>query len=277
MTRVLLPATLPELWEALAASPGAPLLAGGTDLLVRLRARRQRPEALVGLERLAELRTIRRQGRSLRIGALATHAMIAGHPLVLRHAPVLARAVSEVGGPAIRNMGTLGGNLCTASPAGDSLPALAVLEARVELLSAGGTRLLPLSGFLLGPGRTALAPGEIVGAVRVPLAADFQVQHFEKVGRRAALAIAVVSLAVLARLEKGVVAEARLAVGSAAPTVLRCPEAEELLRGGRLTLSALERAAKAVRAAVRPIDDARASAGYRRQVAGNLLLRLADL
>ena len=137
MTRVLLPATLPELWEALAASPGAPLLAGGTDLLVRLRARRQRPEALVGLERLAELRTIRRQGRSLRIGALATHAMIAGHPLVLRHAPVLARAVSEVGGPAIRNMGTLGGNLCTASPAGDSLPALAVLEARVELLSAG--------------------------------------------------------------------------------------------------------------------------------------------
>lgn len=276
MTRVLLPETLDQLWAALEREPGARLLAGGTDLLVRLRARKERP-ALIGLERLAGLREIRLEGENLRLGALVSHAALARDPLTRREALLLARAAAEIGGPAIRNMGTLGGNVCTASPAGDGLSALSALQARVELVSARGTRCLDLGDFVLGPGRTALASGEIVGGLLVPRSRRFQVQHFEKVGRRAALAIAVVSLAALVRLERGKVAEARLALGSVGPVVLRCPEAESLLLGRPLTRTALECAARAVRQAVRPIDDVRASADYRRQVAGNLLLRLADL
>lgn len=277
MTRVLLPETLDQLWAALEREPKARLLAGGTDLLVRLRACNEKPPALIGLERLAELRKVRLEDETLRLGALVSHAALARDPLVRREALVLARAAAEIGGPAIRNMGTLGGNVCTASPAGDGLAALAALQARVELLSAQGIRCLDLGDFVLGPGRTALAPGEIIAALLVPRSRRFQVQHFEKVGRRAALAVSVVSLAALVRLDKGKVAEARLALGSVGPVVLRCPEAESLLLGRPLTRTALERAARAVRQAVRPIDDVRASAGYRRQVAGNLLLRLADL
>ena len=191
---------------------------------------------------------------------------------------MLAQALSVLGSPPVRNMGTLGGNLCTASPAGDCLPPLLALGAEVELASASGARRLALAEFLLGPGRTALAPGEALIAVHVPVPGADVRQHFEKVGRREALAVAVVSLAALVRLgHGGKIAEARLAWGSVGPTVWRCPEAEAALVGRKLSLNALSEAAALVRARVRPIDDVRASADYRREVAGNLLLRLAEL
>jgi xanthine dehydrogenase FAD-binding subunit len=265
------------------AGPDARVMAGGTDLLVRLRSGRETAGTLVSLDRLEALRGISEEGggglhRTLRIGAAATHAEVLAHPLVRSRLPVLACALAELGSPPIRNMGTLGGNICTASPAGDSLPPLAVLGAELELASAAGTRRLRLEDFILGPGRTALARGEVLAAVHVPLPGTKVVQHFEKVGRRNALAVAVVSLAALVRLERGgKVAEARLAWGSVGPTVWRCPEAERVLLGRRLSLSALNDAASMVRTQVRPIGDLRASADYRREVAGNLLLRLAFL
>jgi len=201
---------------------------------------------------------------------------------------VLAQALVDLGSPPIRNMGTLGGNICTASPAADTLPPLVALGAEVELASVHAQRLvtrrLPLDQFLLGPGRTALAPGEVLTAVLAPLppASTGQsgrcVQHFEKVGRRSALAVAVVSLAAVLQLgPRGVVTEARLAWGSVAPTIWRCAEAEAFLTGRTLTLTSLRGAAALVRQQVRPISDVRASADYRREVAGNLLLRLAVL
>ncbi|MHC1700250.1 MAG: xanthine dehydrogenase family protein subunit M [Humidesulfovibrio sp.] len=284
---VLFPRSLKGLFQAL-AEPGARVLAGGTDLLVRLRAvpdsgPAAAPATLVSLDRLAALRGVREEGggnlrRVLRLGAATTHAELLAHPLLRARLPVLAQALAELGSPPIRNMGTLGGNICTASPAGDCLPPLAVLGAEVELASASGVRRLALDGFLLGPGRTALAPGEILAAVRVPLPGPDEVQHFEKVGRRDALAVAVVSLAALVRLGRGgKIAGARLAWGSVGPTVWRCPEAENALAGRRLSLTALAEAASIVRSQVQPIDDVRASAAYRREVAGNLLLRLAML
>jgi len=136
---------------------------------------------------------------------------------------------------------------------------------------------MALGDFITGPGRTRLEPGEVLAAVLVPPMQAFQVRHFEKVGRRSALAVAVVSLAAMLRLERGRVVEARLAWGSVGPMVWRCPEAEAALVGQRLTLAALGRVAALVREQVKPIDDLRASADYRRQVAGNLLLRLAVL
>lgn len=278
---VLTPRELPELFAAL-ATPGARLLAGGTDLLVRLRAAQGRgepmPAALVRLDAVAALRGVARTPEGcLRLGAACTHAELLADPLLRAELPELAAALSQLGSPPIRNMGTLGGNICTASPAGDSLPPLMALGAEVELASAAGTRRMALCELITGPGRTRLESNEVLTAVLVPPAPDFQVRHFEKVGRRSALGVAVVSLAALLQLERGRVVEARLAWGSVAPTIWRCPAAEAALVGQRLTLSALGHVAALVRAEVKPIDDVRASAEYRRQVAGNLLLRLALL
>ncbi len=278
---VLTPRELPELFAAL-QEPDAQPLAGGTDLLVRLRASQKTgraiPKALVRLDGIAELRGVGQEADgALRLGAACTHAELLAHPLVRRELPELAAALAELGSPPIRNMGTLGGNVCTASPAGDCLPPLYALGAEVELVSQAGTRRMALAEFITGPGRTELAPGEVLAAVLARPAGGFQVRHFEKVGRRGALAVAVVSLAALLRLERGRVAEARLAWGSVGPTIWRCPEAEAALIGRKPTLTALSAAAVLVRENVRPIDDVRASADYRRQVAGNLLLRLALL
>ncbi len=284
---VILPRTLKDVFAAL-EKPGARLLAGGTDLLVRLRPGldgRAREEAgsLVGLERVEALRGVREEGgvgvgRILRIGAMTTHAELLEHALVRARLPVLAQALADLGSPPIRNMGTIGGNLCTASPAGDTLPPLMVLGAEVELAGLGRARRMPVSEFLRGPGKTALAPGEVLVAVHVPIPCAGHVQHFEKVGRRDALAVAVVSLAASVRIGRGgLVARADLAWGSVAPGIWRCPRAEAALTGRRLTLTSLREAGAIVREEVRPISDIRASADYRREVAGNLLLRLALL
>lgn len=276
MSEVSVPGSLPELWEAWSARPGALLYAGGTDLLVRLRANRLDPPGLICLERLPELRGVEERGDAVRIGAGVPHTALIAHPLVRAHFPVLAGALAELGSPPIRNVGTLGGNLCSASPAGDSLPPLWVLGATVEVESRQGRRAIPVADFVLGPGRTALGPGELVRAILVPKPIGFTRQHFEKVGQRKALAIAVVSLAALLDVApSGRVVRARLAWGSVGPGIVTCPEAEAALVGRPLDLETLEAAAAAARSAVSPIDDLRASAAYRRRVAGSLLYRLA--
>jgi xanthine dehydrogenase FAD-binding subunit len=269
--RVHGPASLEALWPLL--ENGARPMAGGTDLLVR--CRRQGPCDVALLEGIPGLDAIGLKEGVVRIGATATHATILDHPLVRQHLPVLTRALHSLGSPLIRNMGTLGGNIVTASPAGDCLPPLVVLDAVVELASRAGTRRMPLAELLVGPGRTALGPGEIVLAVCVPLPPPGCLQHFEKVGRRDALAIAVASLAALiARDGAGRVTEARVAVGSLAPTVVRCREGEAFLLGRRLDRETLPALGRAIGEVISPIDDIRASAAYRRQVAGNLPLRL---
>jgi CO/xanthine dehydrogenase FAD-binding subunit len=172
-------------------------------------------------------------------------------------------------------MGTIGGNIVTASPAGDTLPPLHVLGAEVELLSAEGARRMSLSAFILGPGKTALKTGEILSAIWIPRPAGTAVQHFEKVGLRGAMACSVASLAALISLSaSGTIESARLAWGSVGPTVMRAPAVEAALIGRPLAPKTLETLIPLVGEAITPIDDVRASAGYRRRVAGNLLLRL---
>jgi xanthine dehydrogenase FAD-binding subunit len=266
------PTCLGDLWPLLAG--GATVMAGGTDLLVRRRG--GAPFDVACLGGIASLGDIREEDGWVRLGAGATHATLLGHPLVRDRLPGLAGALASLGSPPIRNMGTLGGNIVTASPAGDTLPPLYALDAVVELASGQGVRRLPLEELLVGPGRTALAPGEIVAAVLVRPPDAGSMQYFEKVGRRNALAIAVVSLAaVIATNRQGQVTEARIALGSVGPTVLRCPKAEAALVGRSLDREALAAAGALVREEITPIDDLRATAAYRRQVAGNLLLRLA--
>jgi xanthine dehydrogenase FAD-binding subunit len=256
--------------------PEAGLYAGGTDFMVKLRLRLLNPPALICLERIEALKGVEDLGKEIFIKAGTTHAAMLAHPLIQRHFSVLAKALKVLGSPPIRHMGTLGGNLATASPAGDTLPPLMVLGAEVELQNQYARRRLPLKDFIRGPGRTQLEPGEIITGVWLKKQPEMNVQHFEKVGQRRSLAIAMVSLAAALQMEDGIIQSARMAWGSVGPTVVTCPEAEAALTGNPLTSALLEKAAALVCQAVAPIDDIRASAEYRRQVAGNLLFRLLN-
>ncbi len=276
MSQVLLPDSLDALWPLL-ERPGVGIFAGGTDVFPRRRGNPDALTTLVGLERIEALRGIRESEGELIIGAATPLSVVLASGAVQRRAPVLTQALACLGSPLVRNAATLGGNLRTASPAGDSLPPLFVLEAQVELQRRLGSRTLPVSAFIHGPGRTALEAGEIVIAVRIPPPAPcaLQVQHFEKLGLRSAMAIAVASLAANIELDDaGVVQNARLAWGSVHPGILVCPEAEATLLGAPLGRQGLERAGALAQAAARPIDDLRATAHYRREMVGRLLLRL---
>jgi len=276
MSRVALPTSLEELWHQLDRQPGSLIYAGGTDLLVRLRKQPDRDRGLICLERLSRLNRIEQKGDEIFIGAGCTHTQLLNSSLVQERLPILTQALSVLGSPLIRNAATIGGNIATASPAGDTLPPLYALGAWVEIISPGFTKRMAIGDFIKGPGKTTLLPGQVLSGVAVPLPANPAIHHFEKVGQRAALAISIASLASLVQVDAaGVVLEARLAWGSVGPTVVTCRPAEDTLIGRRLNRSALTRAAALAREAVSPIDDIRASAAYRRKVAGNLLLRLA--
>lgn len=273
---IFFPVTLTELFELQQQYPDAHLMAGGTDLLVSLRHTPPAEQTIICLERLSELTEIAAlPDGSVSIGACVPFNIIAGSALLQQRYPVLTQAAATVGGPAIRTMATIGGNIVTASPAGDSLPALYLLDARVELRSATDCRSVAINDFISGPRRTCLQSGEVISRVVLPPAKDWTIQCFEKVGRRKSLAIAVASLAAMVRLTTdGTVAEARFAWGSVGPTVVRCSGAEAVLIGKPLSEATLQAAAALVQQAVQPIDDIRATAEYRRSVAGNLLLRL---
>jgi len=275
MRRVFLPRALQELWQILEDEPQASLYAGGTDLLVKMRSGLIEPRHLVCLERIDGFKKVEDRGEEVFIGPCMTFTELLRSRLVRNHFPVLIKGLEVLGSPPIRNMGTIGGNIVTASPAGDTLPPLYVLGAEIELRKKDASRCLPLKDFIKGPGQTLLGPGEALTGILIRKRTDWNLHHYEKVGQRKALAIAIVSLAAVINLsEDGTVKEARLAWGSVAPTVVLSAEVEAMLVGNRLSRQVLEEAARVVRKRVEPIDDIRASSSYRRQVAGNLLLRL---
>jgi len=278
MRKVFLPRNMGELWSIMTDEPAARVYAGGTDLLVSMRSGAVVAPVLICLERLPELQGVREEGGEMWLGAATTHAALLRNPLVARHLPLLVQAVRTLGSPPIRNMGTIGGNVCTASPAGDTLPPLYVLAAEVELQHAGSRRRLPVREFITGPGQTRLAAGEILTGIHIRKPVEANCQRFEKIGQRRALACCIASLeALLTLTPAGVVISARLAWGSVGPTVVEAPAAEAALTGSVLSRDTLNRAAAFARQAVAPIDDIRASAAYRREVAGNLLLRLPQV
>jgi CO/xanthine dehydrogenase FAD-binding subunit len=254
---------------------GGKPLAGGTDLLVAVRKGTESPNLLVYVGELPELRVLREEREGLEVGAALTHAELLAHPATERF-PILRSVLRTIGSPAIRAMGTLGGNIVTASPAGDSLVALYLLEARVRLVSEEGERELPIWEFIVGPRKTALRQGELVRSVFLPWLSGEPQSFFRKVGRRRALIIAIASLGALVWLRDGRVERARLALGSVAPTVIRPKEVEEALVGRPVSPEAWEDLVPRLSAATHPISDLRASADYRRKVAGRLLLALAE-
>ena len=278
LVSVLLPRSLDELWAMMRDCPDAAVYAGGTDLLVKIRSGVMSRKRLICLERIQELKGVEDQGNRVVVRAATTFTELLRDSVVATHFPVLAKAVSELGSPLVRHMGTIGGNICTASPAGDTLPPLVAIKAVVCLSSGKGIRSLPIERFIVGPGQTVLESGEILSAIHIEKPHPQSIQHFEKVGRRNALACSLASMAAVIRLsEDGNVSAASLAWGSVGPTVITCSEAVDALIGRPLSLESLSEAAAIVRQAVRPITDIRATADYRREVAGNLLLRLCDL
>jgi len=256
---VLTPRSLDEALALKAEHPGALPIQGGTDVMVSLNFDRLRPEAVLNLNEVAELRGWARENGTTRLGAGLTYAEIVRE---LGHAhPALAEASRTVGSPQIRNRGTIGGNLGTTSPAGDAIPPLLVEGAEVELASIRGTRRLPLEEFLLGVKRNALADDELIVAVYA--ARTGQPQTFMKVGPRNAMVIAVCSLALVVDREHG---ELRAAFGSAAPVV----------RLVRAPLTEADAFPEQVATAASPIDDVRGTATYRRHALGILTARALE-
>lgn len=266
------PRTVAEACELLAA-PGAAVLAGGTDLLVHMRTGRRTPTALVSLQDLAELTDVSHADGVTTIGAGAPLSALTDDPTITARFPVLGVAARFMGSLAIRAQGTVGGNLCNASPAADLPPVLIALDASVTIAGRSGERELPLEELFRGPGRTVLQPGELCVAVRIPDGGTARRLAFERLDQRRAMDIAVVSAAMAVTESDGVVQEARVVLGAVAPTPLRVPAAEAELAGHPLDDAAIERAATAAMAAAKPISDLRASAEYRRDMVGALVRR----
>lgn len=245
---VLTPRSLDDALRLKAEHPDAVPIQGGTDVMVALNFDWTRPDVLLNLAEVAELRSWSRENGTLRLGAALTYTEAMGGGVATAF-PALAEASRTVGSPQIRNRGTIGGNLGTASPAGDALPPLLIEHAEVELASIRGRRSLSLGSFLTGVKRTALEPDELIVSVVVRPTA--QPQTFMKVGPRNAMVIAVCSLALVADRERG---ELRAAFGSAAPTV----------RLVTAPLSDADAFPDLVAAGSSPIDDVRGTAAYRR-------------
>jgi carbon-monoxide dehydrogenase medium subunit len=256
----------------LAESPDARPLAGGTDLLVDLRERRQGPRLLVDISGLGELGGIVVEGAGLRMGGAVTVAELCRSPLVAERAPALHRAARDFADYLTRNKATLGGNLANASPGADLVVPLLALDAVVVLTGPGGDRRLALDEFLQGPRRTALGPGELVRAVVIPRSGG--VQWWYKLGLKRGGAIAVVSVAT--RLRDGAdgrLAEAAIALGAVGPRPFRAREAEAVLVGAPLDAARAAQAATRAAEASRPISDVRGGADYRRAMVEALVAR----
>jgi CO/xanthine dehydrogenase FAD-binding subunit len=262
---VMRPRSLDEAVRCLRAEPDATILAGGTDLMVDVNAGRRALGPVLSLRGLTDLRGWWREGDDLVLGAGLTFAAAEAGGLA-ELVPALSQAARTVGSPQIRNAATLGGNLGTASPAGDSLPVLAAMGATVRLLGPSGPRRLPLTGFITGVKRTALRRGEFITAVTLPVRPGRQ--EFLKVGPRSAMVISVATVAVVADLDR---CQVRIGLGAVAPVPVRATAAERLIAAqvdwttGRLPADAdLADLAGEVARAAAPIDDHRSSIAYRR-------------
>ena len=262
------PTNLEQARSMLAANQGLRIVAGGTDLVVAARSgKASLPERLMAIHRLKELSGIHPdQGRGLRIGALTTHGDLEISDMVRDSWTALSDASALVGSPATRHVGTVGGNVCNASPAMELGSPLLVFDAGVELASAEGVRSVPFSSFVTGPGRTSAHPGEILIAVVLPpLQGPGRAgSAYVRLEYRLAMEIAIVGAAALVRLDEADwCIDARVALTAVAPKCVRAMETEEILRGKMIDSELLKRAAGVAAASARPIDDVRASADYR--------------
>ncbi len=270
------PETLEEALDCLAGGgESAAVLAGGTDLLVAMKKGLKKPGVLVSLQRVPGLAGIIEKDGSVVIGPLVTMTMLSRSKLIRSRLPVLADGARSIAAPLIRNTATVGGNLCNARPCADTAPPLMALGAKAVLTSAKGSREVALDAMIKAPGETVLDSGEILTAIRVPLPEGLSGGAYHKMIRRRALEITIAGVASQVALEKpgGPVKAARIFAASVAPVPLRLSAAERCVIGKPLTAETLEAAADAASKGVKPIDDLRSEAWYRRKVSGVLTKR----
>lgn len=273
------PTTLTEALSLLATEGDAgAALAGGTDLLLRMRRRIRKYRAVINIKFVSGLSGRDWDNRDgLTLGALTTFRQLETDPQVARPYPALVEAARAVAGVQLRNLATIGGNLGNASPSADSVPPLVALGAVVEIASAAGNRVVPAETALTAPGRTVLVPGEVFTTIRVPLPAPRSGNAFERLGPRSAMDIGVVSAAAAVAFDSsGHCTECRIALGAVSPAPLRAHAAETILRGERLTPALLNRAGELASQAARPISDVRGTAEYRRAMVAVLVRRVVE-
>ena len=273
--------SLEEAARALAAYDGdARVIAGGTDVVVQYRDRRIAPGLVVSLHKIPGLDQIRVNGVQVngeaRLGPLVTATQVARHPVIRERYPALAEGAATVGAWLIQNRATLAGNLCNASPAADTTPAMLAHFARVRLLGPAGEREVPLDQFFAGPGRTIRQKGEILTDIVLPPVEPRSSSAYYKLSPRGAMDIAIVGVAVYLALDEAgqVIREIGIGLGAVAPTPLRSRRAEEILRGQPIDDALIDEAARAARAEARPISDVRGSAEYRSDLIETLVRRV---
>lgn len=272
------PASLPEALSVLREQgQGGRLLAGGTDLLVQMKERDLAPRYVVSLRNLRELRSISANpDDGLTVGARVPLRDVELHPEVQARYQALAQAAGVVGSIQVRNLATLGGNICNAAPSADTAPALLVLDARAIVAEASGSREVAVEDLFVGPGRTTVRPWEILVSVRCPLPAAGSGSAYLRHTPRAELDIAVVGAAAALTLAGGRITAARVALGAVAPTPLRLARVEEALCGNAATAETLATAAALAAEDVRPISDQRGSADFRRHLSAVLTRRVLE-
>jgi len=253
-------------------------LAGGTDLLVQLRAGFVEPDLIVDLKRIPEMRRIAVENGGFRVGAAVSGAELGEHADLKNAWPGVVEATELIGSTQIQGRASLGGNLCNASPAADSVPAMMAAEATVMVVGPEGERECPVEAIATGPGRTSLARGEIVVAVNLPPRPDHSGDAYLRFIPRTEMDIAVVGAGVSLTLDDGGrCTHARVALGAVAPTPVLVPDAADALIGTTVDEDALTRLAEAASAACRPIDDKRGTKAYRIKVAGVMARRAAEV
>jgi carbon-monoxide dehydrogenase medium subunit len=268
--------TVEEAVALMSQEEGARVIAGATDVLVRWRQGVWKPRYVLNIKDIPGLDEIRyRPDTGLSLGALVKVRALELDPLVRAHYPALTQAATAFAGVQIRNLATVGGNVCNASPAGDTLPALVAYDAECRLVGRDGERVLPLREFFQGPGHTALRPAELLVELRLPPPPPRTGALYIKHSPRHSMDIATVGVASIVSLaeRQGVCQQVRIALGAVAPTVIRAEAAEAVLLGHEVTAERITQAAQAAAAMVRPIDDIRGTAAHRRAMVIPLVRR----
>jgi len=263
----LAPTSLEEACSLLAQHQGKiRTKAGGTDLMVRLAQRALKPEYIMGIRNIPDLAAISfNPDEGLRLGAMTLLSEVAENPVVQEHYPMLARAARSTATVQIRNMGTVMGNICNASPSADNSPTLVAMNARIVAVSSAGERQIPIDEFFLGPGRSALEPTEIAREILVPAPPPRSGVSYQKISPRSKVDIAAVNVGAMVVVdEQGACRQARICLGAVGPVPLRAASAEEFLLGKTITDAVAEEAGALAGSDASPISDVRASKEYRR-------------
>lgn len=253
------------------------VMAGGTDLVMRMNRGLVKPTAIISLSRIRGLNKIDFDpGKGLTIGATALIAEVASHPEIKKRYPAIAHAAGVMANVQIRNMGTVAGNLCNAAPSADNAPPLMAMGAEVTLKGLKGDRHVPVEEFFRGPGMTVLKPGEIMTSIFVPLPPTHSGASYERISARGKVDIAAVSAGVMLIMEHEICRQARIVLGAVAPVPMRARKAEGILIGKRLTQALIEKAAAQAARESRPISDLRASSAYRNRMVSVLTRRAIE-